>query len=81
MERLACGGFLTLGLNPHSSHETEARRMGHPEIQLPAFGRCRRVSHPPCVTVTDPAITGKANSQGISNGGCPLAPKKKHLSV
>ena len=25
-------------LNPHPSHETKARRMGHPEIQMRKFG-------------------------------------------
>src|SRR5271156_26277 len=34
-------------LKPHPSHETKARRMGHPEIQLRSFGRCGRVGHPP----------------------------------
>jgi hypothetical protein len=34
-------------LNPHPSHETKTRRMGHPEIQIRASRRRGRVGHPP----------------------------------
>jgi len=37
----------TLRLILHPSHETKARRMGHPEIQVRSFGRCVTVDHPP----------------------------------
>src|ERR1700685_3202857 len=33
-------------LNPHPSHETKSRRMGHPEIQLREFECCGRVCLP-----------------------------------
>jgi len=40
----------TLGLNPHPSRETKARRVRHPEIQRLSFGRYGRVAHPPALT-------------------------------
>src|SRR5271155_1163759 len=33
-------------LNPHPSHETKARGVDHPEIQLRKFEWCGRVCHP-----------------------------------
>ena len=36
-----------LSLNPHPSHETRARRMGHPENGMREWRWCGRARHPP----------------------------------
>src|SRR5277367_2074633 len=38
---------VTLRLNPHPSHKTKARRVGHSKVQRRSFGWCGGVGHPP----------------------------------
>jgi hypothetical protein len=53
-------------LNPHPSHETKARRMGHPEIQLRKFECCGGVCHPPVSMWNDTSFALKHLSASLA---------------
>jgi hypothetical protein len=47
----------TLRLNPDPSHETKARRVGHPENQMRASTWFGRVDHPPAVRFVNELVS------------------------